>query len=225
MLSDQQIERYSRQIILPQVGGRGQRTLLSASVAVVGGGDLSAAAALYLAAAGVGRLTLSEPSPLSAIVGMNPDCRVGPIPAPLTREVIAGLARNCDVIIAGGAPPEVCEGLNAACVAHGTPLVWGDAVGSLGLMTVFGRDRSECPCYDCVHTRLAQLLATGDMGNPLAEAAAALIGTLQATATIKNLLGLDRCVTTRVLRYDAVAGRLDEEPISRDPCCRTCVAT
>jgi molybdopterin/thiamine biosynthesis adenylyltransferase len=224
MLNEQQVERYSRQIILPQLGGRGQQTLLSASVAVVGSGDMSTAAALYLAAAGIGRLTLSEPSPLSAITAMNPDCRVDPLPPSMTPGVTAELARHCSVIVASGVPSEICNTLNAACVARCTTLVWGDTVGPLGLVTVFRPDRNEFPCYTCAHKQLAQLLVTSDATDGLTEATAAFIGTLQATEAIKDLLGLDRPPTTRAMVYDAVTGTMGDVPLARDPSCRTCAA-
>jgi adenylyltransferase/sulfurtransferase len=222
MLSEQQVERYSRQIILPQVGGRGQRTLLAASVAVVGSGDVGMAAALYLAAAGVGKLILSSPRQWSAITAINADCRVSSLGSSLTRGVTADLARNCNVTIASDAPFEICDMLNAACVAHRTTLVWGATAGPLGLTAVFRRDHEDLPCYTCVHTQLSQLLAAGEAADALAEATAAFIGTLQATETLQNLLGVDHAPPTRVMAYDAVAGTMGDVPVARDPFCRTC---
>src|SRR5271169_5384355 len=101
MLNHQQIERYSRQIILPQLGGRGQETLLAHSIAIVGSDGLSTTAALYLAGAGVGRLLLSAPLPLSAIDGLNPDCRTTALPTPLTRAVADEVA-GCDTVLVCG---------------------------------------------------------------------------------------------------------------------------
>jgi len=224
MLSEQQVERYSRQIILPQVGGRGQQKLLSAAIAVVGRRDLSATVALYLAAAGIGRLILSAPSPLSEAAGVNSDCRVSPLPSPVTRDVSVDLAHHCSVIVASGASPEVCDMLNAACVARGTTLVWADTAGSLGLATVFRRDADQCPCYACVRTPLSHWLAAAAAPDAFAEAVAAFIGTVQATEAIMQVVGLDRPATARVMAYDAVAGMMNDMTIARNPHCSTCAA-
>lgn len=222
MLSEQHIERYSRQIILPQLGGRGQRALLSAAVAVVGGGNLSTATALYLAAAGVGRLALSEPSPLREVEAVNPDCRVSPLPSPFTRSAAGDVARTCSVVITSGAAHAICDVVNAACIAQRTPLVWADTAGSFGLMAVFTAEDSESPCYTCVYTQLSQWLASNDPADPFAETSAAFIGTLQATEAIKRLIGLDPLPTTRVLTYDAVAGAIRDLAVTRNLHCPTC---
>ena len=222
MLSEPQIERYSRQIIVSQVGGRGQQALLSATVAIVGCGDLSSAAAVYLAAAGVGRLTVSEPSPLAELERVNPDCRVSPLSSPLTRTAAEEMVRNCNVVLASGAAHEVCAVLNAACLTQHTPLLWGDTTGSLGVVTVIAGDHPGSPCYTCVHTQLLRPLAAGNAIDPLAAATAAFIGTLQATEAIKLLLGLGPIATGRLLTYDAVAATFDEVAVARDPHCATC---
>jgi molybdopterin/thiamine biosynthesis adenylyltransferase len=223
MLSEPQIERYSRQIVLPELGGRGQETLLSATVAVVGSGGLSTAALTYLAAAGVGRLAVAAPEP-SDIETLNPDCRTSTLPAPLTDVSALEVARHCDAVLACGATPEVCARLNAACVAQRTPLVWADSAGAIGLITVLVGRRLEVPCYTCVAPHLPRLLAGGDAAQALAEATAALIGTLQATETIKILAALGAAPSARLLTFDAAAGTGGELITGKDPRCATCGA-
>jgi adenylyltransferase/sulfurtransferase len=224
MLTEQQIERYSRQIILPELGGRGQQTLLSAAVAIVGGGALGTAAATYVAAAGVGRLTIAAPELQLDIEALNPDCQMTTLLAPLTDASAQDIARHADAVLVCGAMPTVCTLLNAACVAHRTPLVWADIVGARGLITVLVGRRLESPCYTCVAPNLSRWLSGGDAAQVLAEATAALIGTLQATETIKVLVGLGAAPAARLLTYDAAAGTVGEMAADKDPRCQTCGA-
>ena len=221
MLNDQQIERYSRQIILPQVGGRGQETLLAASIAIVGSNGLSTAAAMYLAGAGVGRLALSTPAPLSAIDGLNPDCRITALPALLTRAGADAVAR-CDTVLMCGPAFESWQMLNAAGVAQRTPIVWGATARARGCVAVLAGRGTEPSCHACVQTQAAQLLSGGDACDRLADATAAFVGTLLATEALKILIGLDAAPAASFLTYDAGAGVIDEVAFSRDARCRVC---
>ena len=222
MLSDHQIERYSRQIVLPELGGRGQQTLLSAAVAVIGSGTLSTAALTYLAAAGVGRLTVVAPELCSQIEALNPDCHTSTLSAPFTDVSALEVAGHCDAVLACGATPELCTLLNAACVAQRTPIVWADSAGALGLVTVLVGWRQESPCYMCVARDVSRLLAAGDAAHVLAEAAAVFIGTVQATETVKLLADLGAIPAAQLLRYDAAAGTAEVVPLKKDPRCPTC---
>jgi molybdopterin/thiamine biosynthesis adenylyltransferase len=224
MLSEQQIERYSRQIILPQLGGRGQQALLSATLAIAGRPDLSSVAATYVAAAGVGTLALSAAQLPPGIEELNPDCHISTLPVLLTEAVAQEMARRSHVVLACGATRDACTLLDAACVAQHTPLVWGDASGALGLVAILAGGRRELPCYTCVQAHLSRLLAAADASHPLASSAAAFIGTLQATEAIKTLIGLGASETAQVLTYDAAAGMVGATALVKDPRCPTCGA-
>lgn len=224
MLNDQQIERYSRQIILPQLGGRGQETLLAASIAIVGNDGLSTAAAMYLAGAGVGRLALSAPVPLSTIDGLNPDCRATALPTLLTQAVVDEVA-GCDTVLVCGPASGIWQTLHAACAAQRTPLVWGETAGSLGLVVVLASQGPASSCNACVRTQAAQLLSGGGAYDGLADATAAFVGTLLATEALKILIGLSAAPATSLLTYDAGAGAIDEVAFSRDPRCPACGAS
>lgn len=213
MLTDQQIERYSRQIILPNVGGRGQEGLLSASVALVGTGELCVTAAQYLAAAGVGRLTVPAPV-LAAVEDLNPDCRAQPSSS-------AEVVRSHDVVISAGAPLETCRAVNAACVACGTPLVWGELGGRVGQVTVFAGHRPDAPCYQCARPQPNGEVEAADV---LAGVTAALVGTLLATEALKAVLGIGRSLTGRMLVYDLRGTVVHESALSKDPLCIDCGA-
>jgi molybdopterin/thiamine biosynthesis adenylyltransferase len=222
MLTEQQVERYSRQIILPQVGGRGQQRLLEASVAIVGADDRCATAAVYLAAAGVGRLGIS-PTAAPALTAVNPDCALSHLP-PVTRATAVDIVRTCDVVLACGAGYDTCILLNAACVAAHTPFLWGDTHGPLGHVAVLAGDDTDAPCYACLRARDSQQPAHGEQPAVLAEATAAFVGTLQATEAIKLLLGMRATPAGLVLTYDALAGTVTERRVANDPHCATCGA-
>jgi molybdopterin/thiamine biosynthesis adenylyltransferase len=221
MLNDQQIERYSRQIILPQLGGLGQETLLAAAVAIIGRDDLSTVAAAYLAGAGVGRLALSAAAPLAVVDGLNPDCRTSALPTLLTRAVADEVA-GCDAVVVCGAASGTWQTLNAACIAQHTPLLWGETAGSHGLVAVLANHRPGSPCYSCLRAQAAQLLSGGDAGDGLADATAAFVGTVLATEAIKVLIGVDAGPAGLLLKYHAGAGGVDDLAFSRDPRCPTC---
>ena len=148
MLTDRQIERYSRQIILPQLGGRGQEKLLSAAVAVVGTGDMNISVALYLAAGGVGTLGVDAPA-AAAIAGLNPDCRTQSLAATLDAD-LAAIARDYDLLVAADIAPDLCSALNVACMAVRKPLLWGATTGHTGAIAVFAGHRPAEPCYACL---------------------------------------------------------------------------
>jgi molybdopterin/thiamine biosynthesis adenylyltransferase len=222
MLSDRQIDRYSRQIILPQLGGRGQETLLAASIAIVGSAAISTAAALYLAGAGVGRLALSA-APLVAIDGLNPDCRTSALPTLVTRAVADEVA-GCDAVLVCAVASAPWQMLNAACVAQHTPLAWGEAVGSRGVVAAFSGHRPDSLCSACVRMQAAQWLSGGEACDGLADATAAFVGTLLATEAFKMLIGLGAAPAASLLTYDAGPGAINDVAFSRDPRCRTCGA-
>ncbi len=229
MLSEEQIARYSRQIILPQIGGKGQQALLSAAGAVVGTGEMAATAALYLAAAGLGALTLAgaaETAP-EDLEALNPDCRVALCAAPAEATMADGLVRGHDVIIAADAAVELVSELNVACVAQRKPLVWGGVDGGIGCMAVLG-GAPAAVCYGCLqqHRRVRLLPHESSRGgSAVLGAVAAFIGTLQATAAIKHILGLPSATVARLLTYDALAAGICETRLDTEPGCPICRTT
>lgn len=226
MLSDEQIARYSRQIILPQVGGKGQQALLSAAGAVVGTGEMAATAALYLAAAGVGALTLAgaaETAP-GDLEALNPDCHVVLSAAPAEATTADALVRGHDVIVAADAAADLVSRLNVACVAQRKPLVWGGVDGSTGCMAVLV-GAPEAACYGCLQRRgRVPVLPyeSGRSGSAVLGSVAAFIGTLQATAAIEQILGLRSATVARLLTYEALAATVCETRLDKEPDCPIC---
>jgi sulfur-carrier protein adenylyltransferase/sulfurtransferase len=248
--ADTEAERYARQLSLPEVGARGQQQLRDSRVLLVGAGGLGSPAALYLAAAGVGHLTLVDDdrversnlqrqvlhgdadtgapkvrSAASALLRLNPgigvsgrELRIDPGNA---REVLAGQ----HVVIDGSDNFAARYAINDACVALGVPLVHGAVFRFEGTTTVLwpGRPGAPGPCYRCLHPEPPP----AELAPSCAEAGVlgvvpGVIGLLQATETLKLLLGIGDPLVGRLLRYDALRARFDEFEVVRDPACTAC---
>jgi adenylyltransferase/sulfurtransferase len=229
MLTEQQVARYSRQIILPGVGGKGQQTLLSASAAIIGAGQMAATAAIYLVAAGLGTIRLGGPHDidLADLEALNPDCQVAPWPAEVDTVGAENIARGHDFTIVAGAAAEATAALNLACVRLGKPLVWGGAEGNVGRMAVFAGGQPGMPCYGCLQPRLEEDYSARDSSQPggaMFDAVAAFVGTLQATTVIKMVLKLEECTPPRLLTYDGLTAIVHQTAIAKDPRCHVCGA-
>jgi len=246
-LDDAQRTRYSRHILIPEIGVVGQSRLLAASVLVVGAGGLGSPAALYLAAAGVGRLgivdddlvdesnlqrqvlhstaALGEPKVESAeqrIRGLNPDVEVVAYRERLTSENIDQvLDEGWEVIVDGADNFPTRYLLNDASVWHGIPVVHGSIFRFEGQATVFSPGVG--PCYRCLFPQppppeLAPSCAEGGVLGVLPG----VIGSIQGSETLKLVLGIGEPLVGRLLLYDALAGSFDEVSVRRDPNCPVC---
>ncbi|HEY4147167.1 molybdopterin-synthase adenylyltransferase MoeB [Pinirhizobacter sp.] len=242
--------RYARQVILPQVGVSGQARLAASRVAIVGAGGLGAPAMLYLAGAGVGHLTLIdddrvERSNLHRQV-VHTDDRVGMAKVESARQLLQALnptidvvareeklqASNVETLLAGydvvidGADNFAARYLIAAATLHlEIPMVYGAVERFSGQVSVFDPRRDDSPCYRCIYPRPPR---PGDV--PDCNQAGVLgvipgtIGLLQATETLKLLLGVGDNLVGRLLTYDALTMRFREVAIPRDAACPGCGA-
>lgn len=243
-------ERYARQLRLPQVGAEGQARLAEARVAIIGAGGLGAPAALYLAAAGVGTLTLIdddrvERSNLHRQV-VHADARVGMAKTESARMTLAALnpririetrerrldAANVEELLAGH--DLVLDGadnfptrylLAAASVRLKLPMVYGAVERFVGQVSVFDPRRADSPCYRCL---FPEPPAAADAPN-CSEAGVlgvlpGTIGMLQATEALKLILGLGEPLVGRLLTFDALAMRFGELKLPRDADCPGCGA-
>lgn len=244
-LDHTEIRRYSRHLIMPEVGLDGQRKLKAASVLVVGTGGLGSPIALYLAAAGVGRLGLVDfdivdltnlqrqiihgtsdvgrPKLHSArerILEVNPNTEVLLFESALTSENAPGIIKDYDVIIDGTDNFPTRYLTNDACVLAGKPNVYGSIYRFEGQASVFGPDG---PCYRCVFPEppppgLVPSCAEGGVLGVLPG----VIGTIQATEAIKLILGQGEPLVGRLLLYDALEMSFDEVQLHKDPDCPIC---
>ncbi|MBA3434559.1 MAG: molybdopterin-synthase adenylyltransferase MoeB [Actinobacteria bacterium] len=247
VLSPEQRSRYSRHLLIPEVGEEGQQRLLDARVLLVGAGGLGSPASLYLAAAGVGTLgivdadvvdesnlqrqivhstdRLGEAKVLSAkrtLEALNPDVRVVPFEERLTSENVERiLADGWDVIVDGADNFPTRYLVNDASVWHGIPVVHGSIFRFEGQVTVFAPGAG--PCYRCLFPQpppaeLAPSCAEGGVLGVLPG----IIGSIQANETLKLILDRGDTLAGRLLLFDALGTTLDEVNVRRDPYCPVC---
>jgi molybdopterin/thiamine biosynthesis adenylyltransferase len=246
-LGEEQRRRYSRHLLIPEIGQAGQQRLLEASVLLVGAGGLGSPAALYLAAAGVGRLgivdddvvdetnlqrqvlhsiaALDEPKVDSAVRRvreLNPDVEVVPYHERLDSENVDRiLDEDWEVIVDGADNFPTRYLLNDASVWHGIPVVHGSIFRFEGQATVF--KPGDGPCYRCLFPQppppeLAPSCAEGGVLGVLPG----VIGSIQGAEALKLVLGVGEPLVGRLLLYDALAGSFDEVSVRRDPACPVC---
>jgi sulfur-carrier protein adenylyltransferase/sulfurtransferase len=246
-LSAQGRMRYSRHLLIPEVGEEGQLKLLDSRVLLIGAGGLGSPAALYLAAAGVGTLgivdddvvgesnlqrqvlhstaSLGEPKTESAartLRELNPDVEVVPCRERLTAETVDGVLRDgWDVIVDGADNFPTRYLLNDAAVWHGIPLVHGSIFRFEGQVTVFSP--GEGPCYRCLFPtppppELAPSCAEGGVLGVLPG----IVGSLQANEALKLALGIGQPLVGKLLLFDALTPGFTELDVRRDPACPVC---
>jgi molybdopterin-synthase adenylyltransferase len=207
-LSDIEIERFSRQIVLPQVGGRGQERLRSARVALAGRGTLAETAALYIAGAGVGRMLLHGDD-RERLCGAL--CDLGPTTDVASAEGCLGSA-TVDLLVGGDAAPQDLD--HAA--ASRLPLLAAGSEGAGGWLL----DSAAGACAGCA-SRAAHL---GAPATPLDAPAAGVLGSLLALAVLQRLLDLSPATSVGWLRFDARRSTLDAEPLPPAADCPACGA-
>jgi len=245
-LSKEEIARYSRHLIMPEVTIEGQRRLKRSSVLLVGAGGLGSPAALYLTAAGVGRVGIVDfdvvdesnlqrqilhdtswvgrpklESAKARLSGLNPHVRIETHAAALTRENALEVMKDYDVVVDGTDNFETRYLTNDACYLLKKPNVYGSIFRFEGQASVFWPDRG--PCYRCLYPEppppgLVPSCAEGGVLGILPG----VVGGIQATETIKILLGIGEPLVGRLLLYDALAMSFDELKLRRDPSCPLC---
>ncbi|QJP07800.1 molybdopterin-synthase adenylyltransferase MoeB [Pseudomonas multiresinivorans] len=249
MLTDNELLRYSRQILLPQIDVDGQLRLKESRVLIVGLGGLGAPVALYLAAAGVGELHLADfdtvdltnlqrqiihdtdsvgvskvDSAIARLTAINPDVKLVAHRQALDVDSLDAAVAAVDLVLDCCDNFGTREAVNVACVAAKKPLVSGAAIRLEGQLSVFDSRREESPCYHCLygHGSEAELTCSeaGVVG-PLVG----LVGSLQALEALKLLAGFGEPLVGRLLLIDALGSRFRELRVKRDPQCAVCGAT
>ncbi|NHN88450.1 HesA/MoeB/ThiF family protein [Acetobacter conturbans] len=246
-LTENEIQRYSRHILLPEVGGTGQMRLRQSSVFIVGAGGLGSPVACYLAAAGVGRIGLVDhdrvelsnlqrqflhatdrvgmPKVTSArhmLEALNPEVTVEPHEAQLTDDNVDDLVSRYDLVCDGSDNFETRYLVNAACVRQRKTLISAAVLRFDGQISTFRPHRGG-PCYACLFPRPEKdtpAPSCGDSG--IFGAVTGVLGTLQATEALKEILELGESLDGRLLLWDALAARFTTISITRDPACPVC---
>ncbi|KJK05999.1 MULTISPECIES: molybdopterin-synthase adenylyltransferase MoeB [Pseudomonas] len=246
MLSDQELLRYSRQILLAQVDIDGQLRLKNSRVLIVGLGGLGSPVALYLAAAGVGELHLADfdtvdltnlqrqvlhdtpsvgqskvDSALTRLQAINPEVRLVAHRSALDEDSLASAIQAVDLVLDCTDNFATREAVNAACVASRKPLVSGAAIRLEGQLSVFDPRRPESPCYHCLYGHGSEAELTCSEAGVLGPLVG-LVGSLQALEALKLLADFGQPLVGRLLLIDALGSRFRELRVKRDPGCSVC---
>ena len=248
-MTDDQLLRYSRHILLDELGIEGQQRLLQSHALIVGAGGLGSPAVLYLGSAGVGRITVVDhdrvdttnlqrqiahslerigqskaDSARQAIAALNPDVEVTPVGQRADDATLDALVRTADVVLDCTDNFATRHAINRACVAHQKPLVSGAAIRFDGQVSVFDARRADSPCYACVFPETAtydeERCATMGVFAPLVG----IIGAMQAAEALKLLCGIGEPLTGRMLMLDGRAMVWNDIRVGRDTACPVCSA-
>jgi len=246
-MNDQQLLRYGRHILLPEIGIEGQEQLLKAKVLIIGLGGLGSPAALYLAASGVGQLTLCDhdtvdisnlqrqiiyrtssvgqpkvASAKAALHEINPEVECIALEVRVDTERLHELAGQADVVLDCSDNFATRYAINRACLLQGKPLVSGAAIQYDGQVAVFDFRKMDMPCYNCLFPEdsLAAELrcATTGVFAPLTG----IIGTLQAAEALKLIIGIERGLGGKLLTVNALDMNIMRSSLSKDPTCSVC---
>lgn len=244
-MEDEQLLRYSRQIMLTRVGYEGQERLLESSALIIGLGGLGSPVAMYLAAAGVGRLVLADhdtvdlsnlqrqiahttadigrpkvESAADRLRALNPGTLIETIPRALDADSIDDAIRGVDIVL------DCCDNfatrfaVNEACARHRKPLVSGAAIRMEGQVTTFLPGSPESPCYRCLYRDESELADRCTQLGVLAPVVG-IIGSVQATEAIKALIGLETLMG-KLLLLDAQYMEWRSVRLAKDPQCPVC---
>ena len=246
-MNDAQLLRYSRHILLDELGIQGQQQLLASHALIIGAGGLGSPVALYLGSAGVGQITVvdhdtvdttnlqrqiahtladvGQPKAQSiqrAIASINPDVHVTVITQRADDTLLTRLVPVADVVIDCTDNFTTRHAINRACVTHGRPLVSGAAIRFDGQVTVYDPRDAKSPCYACVFPESAILeeaqCATMGVFAPLVG----IIGTVQAAEALKLLMNVGQALTGRLLMLDARSMAWSEIGMPRNADCSVC---
>ncbi|MAX90505.1 MAG: molybdopterin-synthase adenylyltransferase MoeB [Pseudomonas sp.] len=246
MLSDDELLRYSRQILLKQVDIEGQLRLKQSRVLIVGLGGLGSPVALYLAAAGVGELHLADfdrldltnlqrqiahdtasvglhkvDSAMARLSALNPLIKLVPHRVAMDVDTLEAAVSAVDLVLDCTDNFAVREAVNAACVAAVKPLVSGAAIRLEGQLSVFDPRVETSPCYHCLYGHGSEAELTCSEAGVLGPVVG-MVGSLQALEAIKLLAGFGEPLVGRLLLVDALSTRFRELKVKRDPACTVC---
>lgn len=245
-MNDDQLLRYSRQILLPQIDLAGQAKLQAAHVLILGVGGLGSPLAMYLASSGVGHLLLADPdrvelsnlqrqivhdtaqlgqlkveSAAATLRRLNPDVRISTLPTRLDESALRTQIQQVDVVVDCTDNLDSRLLINGAAVAARKPLVSAAAIRWEGQISVFQPWLGENPCYQCWYGKIGSMEQTCSTNGVIAPLLG-ILGSMQALEVIKLLVGTGTSLTGRVLLFDGQAMEWLSMSLPRDPHCPVC---
>ena len=246
-MDDSQLLRYSRHILLNEIGIDGQQRILDGHALIIGAGGLGSPAALYLASAGVGHMTLVDDdvvdvtnlqrqiahtmarvgqaktaSASAAIAAINPDVKVTSVVARADTALLDALVPQADVVLDCCDNFATRQAVNAACVKHGKPLVSGAAIRFDGQISVFDPRDALSPCYACMFPPDTAFEETRCATMGVFAPLVGVIGAMQAGEALKLLSGVGRSLAGRLLMLDGLTLQWDELRVPRNAACAVC---
>lgn len=246
-MKDKDLLRYSRHILLSEIDIDGQEKILAGHVLVIGAGGLGSPAAIYLASAGVGHLTICDGDEVDMtnlqrqtlhretrlgvnkaasaeieLSAINPNCRVRAIEKRVGPRELAQLVDDADVVVDACDNFATRHAINRACVRARKPLVSGAAIRFVGQISVYDPRRSESPCYACFLPEDAPVEEERCAAMGVLAPLTGTIGSMQSIEALQLLVFGDSELTGRVLLYDSLSADWQSVPVERNPACKVC---
>ena len=246
-MNDTQLLRYSRHLLLDDIGIEGQQALLAAHVLLVGAGGLGCPAALYLGSAGIGQLTVVDHDRVDAtnlqrqiahtlasvgafkalsikraVAAINPDVHVTAVTERADDALLSPLVAQADVVLDCTDNFATRHTINRACASQGKPLVSGAAVGFDGQIAVYDPRDVRSPCYACVFPEASNFEETACATMGVFAPLVGVVGSMQAAEAIKLICRIGESLTGRLLMLDGRSMRWSELRVPRDAACKVC---
>ena len=246
-MNDDQLLRYSRQIMLPQIDVAGQQRLLESHALIIGLGGLGSPVAMYLAASGVGHITLADyddvelsnlqrqivhsqtdigsskvVSASQTLKALNSEIDVFTVNKRLNGDALLAAVSTADVVIDASDNFDTRFAVNRACSLESKPLVSGAAVRMEGQVSVFNHQEKDQACYRCLYSEDQDEQAATCSETGVLSPVVGIIGSIQATEAIKILAGFGTTLSGRLLTLDAAIMEFREIRLSQDPTCPVC---
>ncbi len=246
-MNDNQLLRYSRHILLPQIAYEGQEALTQSHALIVGAGGLGAPSALYMAAGGVGTLTICDfdvvdltnlqrqiihttqsvginkaVSAKQTLQAINPEVVVNTVQEKSTEAAMSKLVKDADVVLDCSDNFATRYALNRLCFEHQKPLVSGAAIGFEGQVTVYDFRHPQSPCYHCLFPDDGSETDMRCSENGVFSPLVGMIGTTQAAEAMKLLMNIGNSLQGRLMLLDALNMEWRTIKLSKDPACKVC---
>ena len=245
-MNDTELLHYSRQILLPEIGIEGQQRLLNAKVLIIGLGGLGSPAAMYLAAAGVGHLYISDfdkvelsnlqrqiihdsndigkykvDSARESLLALNPSITVTPLDKLLANKALIEPINKVDIVLDCTDNLTSRLAINQICVQTKTPLISGAAIRMEGQISVFNSNLDNSPCYRCLYPNDEEIVETCTETGILAPMVG-IIGSLQALEAMKQIIGIGNNLIGQLLLIDGITMEFQTIKVKKNPNCPTC---